>query len=188
LTDIDHTYWYLTRSSGFVAYLMLFVAVTLGLTMTGDVLDRWLRRYRIYDIHRFLSLMTLIVIVFHALIVLPDWYFSFSVAQLLLPFASPYRPLYMTLGLASLYLTAFIVATFYLRRIFSYVIWRFVHYATFGAYVLALFHGVGAGTDTPATWVRYLYVVTALIVFNLLVYRALKGSARGLPAAAQTRH
>ena len=184
MSEIDHTYWYLTRSAGLVAYLMLFVSVTLGLTMTGGVLERWLRRYRVYDLHRYLSLLTLIVIVFHVLIVLPDRYLSFSVAELLLPFASPYRPLYMTLGGLSLYLMAIIIGTFYLRRLFSYARWRFVHYATFGAYVLALVHGIGAGTDTPAGWVQYLYAATALITFNLLVYRALKGSARGLRTAS----
>ena len=185
MSEIDHSYWYLTRSAGLVAYLMLFVSVTLGLTMTGGVLERWLRRYRIYDLHRYLSLLTLIVIVFHVLIVLPDRYLSFSVAELLLPFASPYRSVYMALGGLSLYLMAIIIGTFYLRRVFSYARWRFVHYATFGAYLLALVHGIGAGTDTPAGWVQYLYAGTALITFNLLVYRALKGSARGLrPASA----
>src|SRR5687767_1276083 len=55
LNDIDHTYWYLTRASGFVAYLLLFACVSLGLSMTGSTLDRWLARYRVYDLHRFLS-------------------------------------------------------------------------------------------------------------------------------------
>ena len=53
MTEIDHTYWYLNRASGFVAYLLLFVSVTLGLTMTGGVIERVLRRYRVYDLHRF---------------------------------------------------------------------------------------------------------------------------------------
>ena len=180
MNDIDHTYWYLTRASGIVAYLMLFTSVTLGLSMTGDVLERWVRRFRIYDIHRFLSLLTLMVLAVHVLVVLPDRYFSFSIWELIIPAASPYEPLFMTLGVLSLYLTVVIVATFYLRGLLSYRLWRLVHYATFGAFALALLHGIGAGTDTEAGWLRYLYAVTGLIVFNLGVYRALKGSARGL--------
>jgi predicted ferric reductase len=180
VNEIDHSYWYLTRASGLAAYLLLFVSVTLGLSMTGDVLERWLRRYRVYDLHRFLSLLTLIVCVFHALIVLPDEYIGFSVAELLLPFASPYRPEFMALGVFALYLTAFIVGTFYLRRLVGYPAWRLIHYATFGAFTLALVHGIGAGTDTPAAWAQYVYAATALVAFNLLVYRAIKGSARGI--------
>jgi predicted ferric reductase len=183
MNDIDHTYWYLTRASGFVAYLLLFASVTLGLSMTGDVVERWLRRYRVYDLHRFLSLFTLLVTAFHVLIVLPDEFIAFSPIELLVPFASPYEPLFIALGGFSLYLTGFIVATFYLRSVIPYPAWRLIHYATFGAYVLALAHAIGAGTDTEAAWARYLYAVTALVVFNLLVYRALKGSARGIPQA-----
>jgi predicted ferric reductase len=188
MTDINHTYWYLTRASGLVAYLLLFVSVSLGLTMTGDVLERWLRRHRIYDLHRFLSLITMGVVGFHALIVLGDGYFSFSLPELLLPFASPYRPLYMALGVFGLYLTALIVASFYVRGVLSYPVWRLVHYATFGAFVLALVHGIGAGTDTQASWAQYLYAVTGLVAFNLLVYRALRGSARGIPATRARDH
>jgi predicted ferric reductase len=179
---VDHTYWYLSRASGFVAYLLLFASVTLGLTMTGSVAGRWLQRFRVYDLHRFLSLITLGVTVFHVFIVLGDAYIAFSVAELLVPFASPYESLYLALGGFGLYLTALIVASFYVRSFVTYPVWRLLHYATFGAFVLALAHGIGAGTDTAAPWARYLYAVTAVIAFNLLVYRLLRGSARGIPA------
>jgi predicted ferric reductase len=178
VNDIDHTYWYMTRASGFVAYMLLFAAVVFGLSMTGDVVSRWLARFRVYDLHRFLSLLALAAAVFHTLIVLPDRYIGFPLLELLIPFASPYRPFYMALGGFSLYLTAFIVCTFYLRRLVPYRVWRLIHYATFGAFALALVHGAGAGTDTAAAWPPYLYVATGLIAFNLLVYRALKGSGR----------
>ena len=181
MTNIDHTYWYLTRASGFVAYLLLFISVALGLAMTGDLLERWLRRFRVYDLHRFVTLLAMTGAVFHMLIVLPDRYFAFSPVELLLPFASPYRPVYMALGGFSIYLTAMIVASFYLRRFLRYAAWRLLHYTTFGAFVLALVHGIGAGTDSEADWARYLYAATAVVIFNLLVYRGLRGSARGIP-------
>jgi predicted ferric reductase len=187
VNEIDHTYWYLTRASGFVAYLLLFASVVLGLTMTGDVVERWLRRYRVYDLHRFLSLLTLCVTVFHALVVLGDEFIGFSVAELLLPFASPYRPEYMALGVFSLYLSGFIVASFYVRRWLTYPAWRLLHYATFVAFTLALVHGIGAGTDTEGAWGQYLYAATGLVAFNLLVYRVFKGSARGIPHEAEGR-
>jgi predicted ferric reductase len=178
MNDIDHTYWYLNRASGFVAYLLLFVAVGLGLTMTGGVLERVLRRYRVYDLHRFVSILTLGVCVFHVLIVLPDDFIRYSLAQVLLPFASPYEPLFIALGGFSLYLTALIVGTFYVRHLVSYHVWRLLHYGTFVAFALALVHGVGAGADSGSGWAQYLYAATALVAFNLLVYRALRGSAR----------
>ena len=156
MNDIDHTFWYLTRASGFVAYLFLSASVVLGLSMTGTLLERWVRRYRIYDFHRFLSLITLGATVFHVLIVLPDDFIGFRLEELLVPFASPFEPLFMALGILSLYLIAFVIASFYLRHLIHYRAWRLIHYATFGGFVLALAHGVGAGTDTQAAWAQYL--------------------------------
>jgi succinate dehydrogenase hydrophobic anchor subunit len=73
VNEIDHTYWYLTRATGLVSYLLLFSSVTLGLLLTGDLMSRWLQRYRIYDVHRFLALPLGLTTV-HAFIVLPDRY------------------------------------------------------------------------------------------------------------------
>jgi predicted ferric reductase len=179
--DIDHTYWYLTRATGLVSYVMLFTSVTLGLLLTGDLLARWLQRYRIYDLHRFLALLTLGLTAVHMFIVLPDRYLRFSVIELLLPFASPYRSVYMALGTFAFYVMVVVIGAFYLRPRVPYRAWRLVHYATFAVFVLALAHGAGAGTDAASDWSRGLYAVTGLVVFNLTVHRALKGSARGVP-------
>jgi predicted ferric reductase len=187
MTDIDHTYWYLTRASGLVAYVLLFASASFGLAMTGDLMPRWLQRFRVYDLHRFLALVTLGVTVFHIVIVLPDKFIGFSVAEILVPFASPYEPLYMALGVFAFYVSVIVTGAFYIRPRVSYRVWRLVHYATFVAFAMALVHGVGAGTDTEAGWVRYLYAATGLVVFNLTVYRALRGSTRGIvkPRAEQ---
>ncbi len=195
MTEIDHTYWYLNRASGFVAYLLLFAALFLGLSMTGGLLERFFRRHRVYDLHRFVSLLALAVTAFHVLIVWPDAFIRFSLAGLLVPFVSAFEPLFMALGIFALYLTAVIVGAFYIRNLISYRAWRLLHYGTFAAFALALGHGAGAGTDTAAGWARFLYAGTGLVAFNMLVFRALKGGARagkpgeraaaGMPAAAQ---
>lgn len=180
MNEIDHTWWYLCRSAGLVAYLLMFASVALGLTMTGGVFQTRLHRFQVYDLHRFTSLLGLGFAVFHALIVLPDRYIGFALHELFLPLASPYRPLPMAVGVVSLYLTVLIVAAFYCRRLVSYRAWRLLHYTTVLAFALALAHGVSAGTDADVAWVQYLYAGTGLVAFNLLVYRALKGKTRGM--------
>ena len=188
---MDHTFWYLTRTAGIVAYMLLFFSVTLGLMMTTGLFDRIVARFRVYDVHRFLSLLTLGVTLFHVFIVLPDEYIGFSVPELLIPFASPYEPLFMALGVVSLYVMIIAIGAFYLRPLVSYPVWRLLHYTTFGVFVLALVHGLGAGTDSDAGWMLWLYTLTGLIVFNLTVYRILRGSARGIemrPSAPSTLH
>ena len=181
----EHGFWYLTRAAGFVAYLLLFASVVMGLLMTAGFIQRIVARNRLYDLHRFVSLLTLGVTVFHVLIVLPDDYIGFSVRELLLPFASPYEPFFMALGVFSLYLMAIAIGSFYLRPLVPYSRWRALHYTTFGVFILAFAHGIGGGTDADATWARGLYAVTGLIVFNLLVWRVLWGrSAVGFPSTS----
>ncbi|HLF71825.1 MAG TPA: ferric reductase-like transmembrane domain-containing protein [Dehalococcoidia bacterium] len=176
----EHAFWYMTRSAGFVAYLLLFASVVFGLTMTTSFIQRLVPRYRVYDLHRFLSLLTLSVTVFHVLIVLPDGFFGFTLRELLVPFASPYEPFFMGLGSFSLYFMAIAIGAFYLRPLVSYSLWRTLHYTTFAVFVLAVVHGVGAGTDTGATWATWLYAVTGLVVFNLVVWRVFWGRSHGI--------
>jgi sulfoxide reductase heme-binding subunit YedZ len=178
---MDHTYWYLTRAAGLVAYLLLFASVVLGLVMTGDLVGARISRFRAYDLHRFVTLMALAATAFHALIVLPDAFIGFSLTDVLVPFATSYRPAYMAAGVFALWLMALFVVTFYLRPLVPYAAWRLLHYATFVAFVLAVAHGAGTGTDTKQLWGRDLYAATGFVVFVLFVYRVLMGGSRGVP-------
>ena len=38
--------------------------------------------------------------------------------------------------------------------------WRRVHYLTFGVWIASTAHGIGAGTDATAGWLRALYLVS----------------------------
>jgi predicted ferric reductase len=178
--DATHTYWYLTRAAGIVAYLLLFASVALGLVMTTDLLPRRLERFRVFDLHRFVAVLALVVTVIHALIVLPDAYIGFTPKELFVPFASPYRATWMAFGAIALYLSLAVVASFYLRPRVPYAAWRALHYVTFVVFALALAHGAGAGTDTQSMWARDMYAVTGFVVFDLLVFRLVRGTWRGV--------
>jgi len=178
--DATHTYWYLTRAAGIVAYLLLFASVALGLIMTTDLFPRRLERFRVFDLHRFIAILALTLSVFHALIVLPDAFIGFTLPELLVPFASPYRATWMALGVFALYLSVIIVASFYLRPLVRYAAWRTLHYLTFVVFVMAVAHGAGAGTDTQSLWARDMYAATGFVVFDLLVIRLFRGTTRGV--------
>ena len=178
--DATHTYWYLTRAAGIVAYLLLFASVALGLVMTTDLFPKRLERFRVFDLHRFIAILALALSVFHALIVLPDAFIGFTLPELLVPFASPYRTTWMALGVFSLYLSIAVIASFYLRPLVPYAAWRLLHYATFAVFAMALAHGAGAGTDTQSLWARDMYAATGFVVFDLLVIRLVRGTTRGV--------
>jgi predicted ferric reductase len=166
----EHAFWYLTRATGLLSFVLLTASVSLGLLMTTKASSR-LRRNAAYDVHRFVALLTLMLTIVHVFIVLPDEFIGFSVWQLLVPFASPYEPEFMALGTLALYLMGVVVATFYMRPLVPYAAWRAIHYATFGVFVTALAHGIGAGSDSGTSWAQGLYFAGGGIVAVLLALR-----------------
>src|SRR3972149_6375833 len=110
-----HIYWYLGRAGGFVAFGLLFASVALGLAGSSRVFDGLLARPWVFEMHQFLSLFVLLAMLFHALILLPDPYAQFTPEELLVPFASPYRPVPLAVGIIVLYGSIVVSASFYLK-------------------------------------------------------------------------
>ncbi|MEX1253758.1 MAG: hypothetical protein WEE64_05395 [Dehalococcoidia bacterium] len=172
-TGSQHIYWYMGRSSGFAAYWLLLASVVLGLAVSSRVFDGWLVRPWVYEMHQFLSLYVLIAMSFHALIMLPDPYAQFSLAELLVPFASTYRPVAVAIGAIALYGSFIVSASFYLKRYIGQQAWRWLHYSTFGLFVLAMVHGILAGTDSGEQWAQLSYLSSGLTVLFFTFFRIL---------------
>ncbi len=163
--------WYAARASGMVAYLLATASVLLGMATSMRLGERLLGKANVADLHRSLSLLTLIAISAHLLFLALDGYAKFTIAQLSIPFVSWYRPFWTGFGIISAYLAFAVYASFYLRRWISYKAWRAFHYATFGVWGLGTLHGIGAGTDTSEPWVIGIYITSVLLVIFAAVYR-----------------
>ena len=168
-----HTYWYLGRSAGFVSYWLLWSIVLLGLAVRSRLFDGWINRGWVFEFHRFLSLLVLLVVTFHALIMLPDPYARFSLREVLVPFQSHLHNTPMALGIVALYGAIFLTASFYVRFLIGQRVWRLLHYLTFAVYVLALLHGLLNGTDSTGALVLGSYYLSAVAVLFFLFYRLL---------------
>ncbi len=181
-----HLYWYLGRASGFAAYWLLFASVALGLAISSRLFDGMLGRGWVFEMHKFLSLFVLVVMCFHALIMLPDPYAKFTLGELLVPMQSHYRNGAMAIGIVTLYGSALLSATFYMKGLIGQKGWRLIHYATFATFVGAMAHGVLAGTDTALEPVRISYLASGIAVLFLTFFRILaaRSAARPRPAHA----
>ena len=167
-------YWFLARASGFAAYLLLWLAVVLGLLVSSKLSRAWPGGPMAVDLHQFLSLLSLGAILFHALILLGDHHLGYAPLHVFVPFAShPYRPLWVGLGQVGLYLAAIVAFSFYVRRYLGARTWRLLHYGSFAVYFLITAHALGAGTDTTAPTAIGLYSFSGLIIYFLIVYRLL---------------
>ena len=163
--------WYVTRAAGVMAYLLLWLSTAWGLAVSSKILDPLLQRFFTYDMHQFISLLALGFIALHVVVLLADKYLPFSIAQILVPFAASYRPVWVGVGVIGFYLTLLVSVTFYLRQRIGFQMFRVIHYASFVAYLAALAHGLLAGTDSSLWTVQLMYTASALIVVFLFVYR-----------------
>ncbi len=189
-----HLYWYLGRSAGFTAFWLLFASVALGLAVSSRVFDGLLARPWVFEIHKFLSIFVLVVMTFHGLIMLPDPYIKFSLSELLIPFQSHYKNTPMAIGIATLYGSAFVTLSFYMKGMIGQKGWRMLHYATFVLFVGALVHGIWAGSDTKSQYAQDSYLAAGSAVLFLTFFRIFasrsvirKERARAATPAAQAK-
>lgn len=172
-TGLDHAVWLGARSTGLVAYALATCSVLFGLVTATWTRNRNPGRGIVYDTHRALSLLTVLVVGGHVLLLAFDRYAQFSPTDLLVPFASWYRPAWTGLGVLAAYVLLVIYASFYVRSRIGYRIWRILHYATFAVFVMATAHGLRAGSDSSALWARWLYTAAVFSVAWAVAYRLL---------------
>ena len=186
--DLGQLPWMLSRVSGVVSFVLLSASVNFGLFLSTKAADSAMPRAFVFSIHQFLSVLTLCFLGIHAGSLLFDGFLNFGPLSLLLPFASPYKPLSVALGTLSAWATAIVTASFWMRGRIGQKAWRKLHYASFGAYVLALGHGVFSGTDTTVPLVAAVYLTSVAMVVGLIAYRIrLSTRPARQPAAARRR-
>lgn len=176
--------WYITRATGITAYVLLFLSVALGLSIRTKALDRLVARWRVTDIHTFLSILVLLFIAVHGVALLGDTFIGFSLVQILVPFTSTYQPFWTGIGIIAGYLALAIVISFPARRVTGYRFWRSLHYLTFLVYLGALAHGMFSGTDSRLGWMQLLYEATAAAVIGLVLFRIISWRRSALVALA----
>ena len=162
--------WFITRSAGLTAYLVLWFSVAWGLAVPSKILDRLLHRAFTYDFHEFVSLLAIGFTLLHMIVLMFDRYMPYSVIQILIPFLSPYRPLWVGIGVIGFYLMVLVTVTFYIRSRIGMKAFRTIHLFSFLAYLGVTLHSFFSGTDTPLFSVMAMYVITFLITVFLTIY------------------
>ena len=168
--DSIQIWWYVTRASGIIAYLLLWFSTVLGLAVTSKYLDGMLDRIFTYDFHEFISLLAVAFTLVHVLVLTLDRYLPYSLAQILIPFISPYRPFWVGVGVIAFYVTILVTVTFYLRNRIGTRAFRVIHILSLLGYIGVTLHGYYAGTDTALPTMQILYKVSGLAVLFLTVY------------------
>jgi sulfoxide reductase heme-binding subunit YedZ len=179
--------WFLTRSSGMVAVVLLTATVGLGVVTSLGWASAQFPRFVTIGLHRNLSLVAMCFLGLHIATTVVDGYVPIGWLDAVLPFRSPYRTLWLGLGALGLDVLLAVVITSLVRRHLNYGAWKTVHWASWAAWLLAVVHGLGTGTDTTNGWVQVMYLVCAAVVFAAGWWRlAVAWRARPRPRAAGT--
>ena len=136
----------------------------LGLLLSRKDRVQSLPRFALEDVHRFVGLLAGTFIVIHGGALLLDGYLPFSLANLVVPFSAPYRPLAVSAGVVAAELLAALAIANHYRASLPHGFWRKTHYLNFAVWLLAFGHGIFAGTDATTPWGIALYLTSAGLV------------------------
>jgi predicted ferric reductase len=181
MTFMQAVTWEVARAGGFTAYILLTAAVALGLVLSLHWQSHRWPRLISNELHNFVTLLALIFTCVHVLAVAVDPFTHFGLNEILIPFISHYRPLWMGLGIVGFYLGLAIGISTWLRPAIGYAWWRRLHTLTLAIFALVTLHGIATGSDAHTLWAAVLYAVSILLVGGLLWQRLLA------PGAAKER-
>ena len=144
---LSSIWWDITRASANVAWGLCLFSILWGVLLTTRILrdmDRpaWLR-----DLHSWLGGLTLAFTVIHMASLIQDNYINFSVANVLVPFTSSYRPLPVALGVIGFWFLAAIQVTSLMMKKLSRSTWRRIHMMSYPLYLTIIVHALTAGSD-----------------------------------------
>ncbi len=179
---IDRSWpWYLTRASGIVASISLFWLMLSGIGQVTGHTFRFLQPITAWATHKALGIAFLAAVVVHIGALLFDKFVSFSIVDLLVPFASDHRQvtiagrnfgsLYVALGIFSLYMTIVIVASSLLVMDKKPRFWKLSHLLSYLVMGLVFVHALFLGTDTSKGWVRIIWIMTGVVIVIATIAR-----------------
>lgn len=153
----EQFWWYLTRSSGIVAWLMLTASVIWGVVLSTRAFPEQRRPAWLLGLHRWLGGLAVSFLAIHLAALVADSYIEFGIADLTIPFASEWKPGAVALGVVAFWLLVAIEVTSLAKRRLSRRVWRGIHFLSYAVFWLTSIHAALAGTDRT----QWLYQVTA---------------------------
>jgi len=163
-----HIWWYLSRSAGIVAWIMLTASVLWGIVLATDLFPKWRRNASLLAMHRWLAGLTFFFIAGHLVTLLFDSYAHFRLVDFVVPFAGTWRPTAIAVGVVALWLLVAVEVTALAMKKLSKKWWRSVHITSYFVFWGVSIHAALAGTDAS----KPLYMATAIVALAAVAFAA----------------
>jgi DMSO/TMAO reductase YedYZ heme-binding membrane subunit len=163
--------WYLTRGTGAIALLLLTAAIVLGVMSSTRWHGRRLPRPVVSGLHRNVTLLAFVFVVVHVVTTVADGFAPIGFQDAVLPFLSPYRPVWLGLGAVAFDLLVALIITSLLRARIGLRTWRAVHWLAYASWPVALVHALGSGSDARAGWLVVIGIACAGVLVATAFWR-----------------
>lgn len=181
-------WWYVTRSSGIVAWLMLTATVIWGILLSTKAFPNQRRPLWLLSMHRWLAGLMLIFLAIHTGALVADNFVTFGLADVTVPYASDWKPGAVALGVVGMWLLIAVQITSLMMNFLSRRFWRVVHLSSYVAFWMTAMHAAFAGTDRSAGLYQASAAASILAVAWALMYRvANRRAVRRVQRLAQAR-
>lgn len=139
--------WYLNRGTGIVLLVVLTTSTVLGVLALGQRSGRRVPRFVTQALHRNLALLAVVALTVHVFSAVLDSFVDIRWWQAIIPVGATYQPRWLGLGALALDLTVVVVITSLVRSRLNHRTWHIVHLLSWAAWLLAVAHSIGIGTD-----------------------------------------
>ena len=177
-------WWYVSRSSGIVAWALLSLSVCWGLFISTKAIAKASTPAWVLDLHRFLGGSAVLATGAHLTGLVADGYVHFGWTELFVPLAADWKPVAVASGVVALYLLVAVEATSLAMHRLPRRVWRGVHRSSFVLWLLATVHLLQAGTDADSSLLRVGVVAATNVIAFLTVVVILGAQRRAVRGAA----
>lgn len=179
--------WYISRASGLIAFILLYLVMFFGLSIRMPLLKRIMKPITSLNIHAWLSVQALMFVFIHGGVLIFDKFINLKVADVTVPFVSDYYKNEIALGIIGMYLMVILILTSYFRNKISHALWRFVHYFNIVLYVAVVIHALVIGTDLKNDVFRYIFLYANFLLILMIIINIISRIVEKIRAVIRLR-
>lgn len=168
-------WWLMARVTGIVGYLLIVASMVSGVVLHTRLVQRLASPVARMEWHRILAVLGLALVALHGVALVMDNYVTITWLDLVTPGGTEYRPLWVSVGVLSMWLMVIVSLTAMWRKHLGAGFWKAVHLASYGVFATATVHGVMAGTDSNQPWMLGIYVASTGLVAGVAARRLIAG-------------
>ncbi|HAT73836.1 MAG: hypothetical protein US30_C0004G0063 [Candidatus Moranbacteria bacterium GW2011_GWF2_36_839] len=169
--------WYLTRASALIGFFLLYLSIFFGIAIRNPLLRKIISPIYSLDIHGWISVQALLFALLHGVSLLFDKFLAFNLANIFVPFFPlsesatkvGVEPIYLAMGIISLYLMLILIVSSYLRKFINFRVWRLIHFFNLVLWIFVILHALQLGTDMKNLIVRNIFIYANAFLMLLFV-------------------